>query len=161
MKNTNSLILALVTTLIINLLSACTNKQLMLEAERLQILHFIENSGLNFDTLSSGVLVHIDTSYDSTYITLSDQIMLVYTGYNLDDNNKIFVKNDTVYIKANEPYILDGWREIFLTVPNKTYGTVIFPYYTAYNKKRIASVPPYSTLVFDFYIEKIEPETQL
>jgi len=62
MKNTNSLILALVTTLIINLLSACTNKQLMLEAERLQILHFIENSGLNFDTLSSGVLVHIDTS---------------------------------------------------------------------------------------------------
>jgi len=161
MKNTNSLILALITTLIINLLSACTNKQLMLEAERLQILHFIENSGLNFDTLSSGVLVHIDTSYDSTYITLSDQIMLVYTGYNLDDNNKIFVKDDTVYIKANEPYILDGWREIFLTVPNKTYGTAIFPYYTAYNKKKIASVPPYSTLVFDFYIEKIETETKL
>ena len=157
MKNGKNIILALLTILIINIFSACTNRQLMLEAERLQILNFIQKSKLDFDTLPSGVLLHVDTSYDSIPIRQDDQVLLVYTGYNLDDNEKIFVKDDSVYFYVNDPYLLNGWRDIILTVPNKTYGTAIFPYYTAYNKKRIASVAPYSTLVFDFYVEKYEP----
>ena len=158
MKTSKPIILALL-SLVIIILASCTNRQLLLQAEQLQILKYIEESGLDFDTLPSGVLLHVDTSYDSIPITRSDEVLLVYTGYNLDDNNKIFVKNDSVYISVNDPYLLDGWRDIILSVPNKTYGTAIFPFYTAYNKKRIASVAPYSTLVFEFYLEKYEPQT--
>ncbi len=159
MKSFKPIIAAFLSLGIIIFVSSCSNRQIMLEAEKLQILQYIQESGLDFDTLSSGVLLHIDTSYDSIYINSNDQVLLVYTGYNLDDNNKIFVKDDSVYIYVNDPYLLDGWRDIILTVPNKTYGTAIFPFYTAYNKKRIASVAPYSTLVFEFYVEKYEPQT--
>ena len=160
MKTTKPIILSLFTLAAIFFVSSCTNKQILLEAEQLQILNFIQSSGLDFDTLPSGVLLHVDTSYDSTAIYPNDQVLLVYTGYNLDDNNKIFIKNDSVYIAVNDPYLLQGWRDIFLSVKNKTYGTAIFPFYTAYNKKRIANVAPYSTLVFDFYVEKYEPQNQ-
>ncbi len=160
MKTSKPILLALLSLLII-ISASCTNRQLLLQAERLQILKYIEESGLDFDTLPSGVLLHVDTSYDSIPITRNDEVLLVYTGYNLDDNNKIFVKNDSVYISVNDQLLLDGWRDIILSVPNKTYGIAIFPFYTAYNKKRIASVAPYSTLIFDFYVEKHEQQTQI
>jgi hypothetical protein len=154
MKPHKPIVLVIFTLLFILSVTNCTNKQLMLEAEQLQILNYIQNTGLDLDTLRSGVLLHVDTSLDTIPIYPNDKVLLVYTGYNLDDNNKIFVKNDSVYLPVSDPYLLDGWKDIFLTVPNKTYGTAIFPFYTAYNKKRIASVAPYSTLVFDFYVEK-------
>ncbi len=159
MKPHKTILLAILSLILVLTATNCTNKQLLLEAERLQILNYIQQTGLDFDTLSSGVLLHVDTSLDTVPIYPYDEVLLVYTGYNLDDNNKIFVKNDSIYIPVNDPYLLDGWKDIFLTVPNKTYGTAIFPFYTAYNKKRIASVAPYSTLVFDFYVEKHETQT--
>ncbi len=141
------------------LLSGCFNRQTLLEGEQLQIQNYIKSLGVDFDTLPSGVLLHVDTSYDSVYILYSDEVLLVYTGINLDDKNKVFAKDDSVYVKVNDPYLLDGWKDIFLTVKNKTKGIAIFPFYAAYDKKRIANVIPYSTLVFYFYVEKKLPDT--
>ncbi len=161
MKPSKSIILAITTLFAIIFLSSCFNRQTLLEGEQLQIQNYINSLGLDFDTLSSGVLLHVDTSYDSVYILYSDEVLLVYTGINLDDNNKVFAKDDSVYVKVNDPYLLDGWKEIFLSVKNKTKGIAIFPFYAAYDKKRIANIIPYSTLVFDFYVEKVIPDTTI
>ena len=142
------------------LLSSCFQRQLMLDQEHYQILSFIQRLGIDFDTLPSGVLYHIDTVLDTVnprHFRPDEEVMLVYTGKNLDQGNRTFVENDTVYVKINDPLLLEGWREILLTVPKSTVGQAIFPFYTAFDKKHVFNIPPYSTLYFTFYADTVPP----
>ncbi len=135
---------------------ACFQRQILIEQEKYQIRTFILKLGVKFDTTPCGVYYRIDSLADSNHIKMiqpDDTVMLVYTGYNLDKNEQIFVKNDTVFVWVNDPFLMEGWREIFLRIPHKAYGQAIFPFYTAFDKKRILNIPPYSTLYFKFYVQ--------
>ncbi len=134
-------------------LSSCMKQKILREQEELQIANFIADLGLYFEQTPNGVYYHIDSLGRGKCVKEDDVVMLVYSGYNLDDHNKAFAKNDTIYVKVNNPLLLEGWRELFLLLPRGTYGRAIFPYYTAYNKKQVTNIPPYSTLYFVFYFE--------
>ncbi len=135
------------------LLSSCMKQKILREQEKLQIDNFIADLGLYFEQTPNGVYYHVDSLGHKGCVKEDDIVMLVYSGYNLDNNNKAFALNDTIYVKVNNPMLLEGWRELFLLLPRGTYGRAIFPYYAAYNSKQVTNIPPYSTLYFVFYFE--------
>ena len=62
----------------------------------------------------------------------------------------IFVENDTFSFVVGTPEIMDGWNDILPQFNQGATGIIIFPYYEAYGKKQIGSIPPFSTLVYHF-----------
>ena len=148
MKNPARILLILVI-----LMTGCTKSKVLREQEELQIQEFIASLGVPFQTTPNGVYYHIDSLGRGDCVKSGQTVMIVYTGYNLDDNMKIFAQNDTTFVNVDNPLLLEGWREIFYLLPRGTYGKAIFPYYTAYNKKQVTTIPPYSTLYFEFYFE--------
>ncbi len=140
-------------TIIAIALTGCFKQKVLREQEEVQIKEFIAELGQPFYLTPNGVYYHIDSLGRGACIREGDSVMLVYTGYNLDENEKVFVENDTIFLNVDDPLLLEGWREIFYLLPRGTYGKAIFPYYTAYNKKQVTTIPPYSTLYFVFYFE--------
>ena len=135
------------------LFTGCMKQKILREQEQLQINNFIADLGLYFEQTPNGVYYHIDSLGKGKCVAPDETVLLVYTGYNLDDNKKIFAKNDSLYVRVNNPLLLEGWREIFLMFPRGTSGKAIFPYYDAYNSKQVTNIPPYSTLYFEFHFE--------
>ncbi len=133
--------------------SSCMKQKILREQEQLQINNFIADLGLYFEQTPNGVYYHIDSLGKGKCVDPDGTVLLVYTGYNLDDNKKVFATNDSLYVRVNNPLLLEGWREIFLMFPRGTSGKAIFPYYDAYDSKQVTNIPPYSTLYFEFHFE--------
>lgn len=94
-----------------------------------------------------------DIKSDSAIIAHNDSVKLIYTGTALQSNTQ-FAVNDTVIIIIGKTQIIEGWKNVLPHLMYRDKGILIVPFDLAYGKKQVGTIPPYSTLQFDFYISR-------
>ncbi len=131
--------------------SSCFKQRTLNELENQQITTYIDDLGLFFEVLPSGVYFH--TTYDGFGQTFDkyDQVTLLYTGYNLDKKT-IFAQNDTFQFTVGNHEILKGWNDAVYQLADGGSGILIFPYDKAFKTYQTPGNPAYSTLVYTFRI---------
>jgi len=129
--------------------NGCFKKRALNELETQQIMSYVYELGLNFDTLSSGVLFHETYKGEGRKMTENQRISVVYTGYNLDADH-YFAINDTFSFFVGDRQILPGWNDVVLKLAIGGAGIVIFPYDEAFDVYQTPDIPPYSTLIYSF-----------
>ncbi len=145
--------LAILPFLTVIIFSGCFKQKVLREQEAIQIAEYIDTMNKEFDTTTLGVLYHIDSLGSGERIDIGEFVTMKYSGINLDDDAKYFVKDDSIVFLVGSQYVLDGWTEVLTHFNRGSRGIAIFPFYAAYGDKRVNTIPPYSTLVFFFYVE--------
>ena len=103
-------------------------------------------SGLQYEVLSFGMVDEVKSP------TINDQVRCRYTGYFIDGRIFDSSKENSVIFPLNG--VIKGWSEgLQHMTPGAKYRFYI-PYYLGYGATGYASIPPYSTLIFD--VELIE-----
>ncbi len=135
--------------IIIFVFSSCFKQRTLKELESQQILSYISDLGLDFDTISSGVLLHKSYNGVGENFYENQKVKMIYSGYNLDEE-KYFVEDDSFEFFIGDRKILEGWNQTALLFAQGGSGIVIFPYDKAYGIEQTPDIPPYSTLVYFF-----------
>lgn len=131
--------------------SNCFKQRTLNELETQQVLSYIYDLGLDFDTLSSGVLYHETYFGEGSKFTKNQKITVIYNGYNLDQQ-RYFTQNDTFSFIVGNRQILPGWNDVVSQLANGGAGIVIFPYNKAFDVYQTPDIPPYSTLIYTFHL---------
>ncbi|MEA3451451.1 MAG: hypothetical protein U9Q83_06055, partial [Bacteroidota bacterium] len=102
--------------LIIIIFFSCFKQKANDELKTQQILSYISDLQLDFDTLNSGILLHRTYNGIGGYFSEGDLIEVCFTGIYLDpnngDNNGYFAQDDTFKFVIGNREILNGWNEI-------------------------------------------------
>lgn len=136
--------------------SSCFKKQANEELKTQQILSYINELQLNFDTLSSGILLHTTYRGKGKNYTQGQSVKLIFSGLYLDpnngDNNGYFSKNDTFSFYIGNREILKGWNDLITHFAPGGVGIAIFPYNKAYGNNHTPNIPANCSLVYFFRI---------
>ncbi|MBN2891504.1 MAG: FKBP-type peptidyl-prolyl cis-trans isomerase [Bacteroidales bacterium] len=131
--------------------NGCFKQRALNELETQQIMSYIYNLGLDFDTLSSGVLFHKTYLGEGNKFTKNQRVTVIYDGYNLDEE-RYFTQNDTFSFIVGNKQILPGWNDVAEQLANGGAGIVIFPYNKAFDVYQTPDIPAYSTLIYSFHL---------
>lgn len=136
--------------------SSCLKQKANQELKTQQILSYINDLQLNFDTLSSGILLHSTFSGIGDKFRNGDKVKVCFTGIYLDpnngDNNGIFAENDTFVFAVGDREVLSGWNELITHFSFGGVGIAIFPFDKAYGGDHTPMIPANCTLVYYFRI---------
>jgi FKBP-type peptidyl-prolyl cis-trans isomerase len=133
---------------------SCIKQKTLRELKNQQIRDYILASGLDFDTLNSGVICHsIFRGVGDNFID-GQKVRLVFSGEYLDPNNsdKVFkfADQDTFMFEIGDREILSAWNDLALHFAPGGSGIAIFPYNIAYGANETPNIPANSTLVYHF-----------
>ncbi len=136
--------------------SSCFKKQANEELKTQQILSYINDLRLDFDTLNSGILLHYTFRGIGKNFTQGQTVKLVFSGLYLDpkngNNNGYFAKNDTFSFYIGNREILKGWNDLITHFAPGGVGIAIFPYNKAYSNNHTPNIPANCSLVYFFRI---------
>lgn len=103
-------------------------------------------SGLQYEVIKDGMVDDVKSP------TINDQVRCRYTGYFIDGTIFDSSKENSIVFPLDG--VIKGWTEgLQYMTPGAKYRFYI-PYYLGYGATGYASIPPYSTLIFD--VELIE-----
>lgn len=116
------------------------------------------------------------TKHDSVYVKLlnaadslewrttplvSDSVQVFYQGYLMNgtrfDGNYKGVLNTTIHTPATFALnrVVNGWTSAFIHMKEGMSAELYIPYQLAYGKEEQSSIPGYSVLKFNVYLEKV------
>lgn len=135
-------------------LSSCLKKNAMKEVEDQLILNYIFDTGLDFDTTTSGAIFHKTYTGEGNFYSKNDIVPIVYDGFYLNNSSEkvYFAENDTFNLIVGSRDIMKGWNEILPKFKEGGAGIIIFPYYIAFENEHTPNIPPNSTLYYFFRI---------
>ncbi len=145
---------AILFIIILLLSTSCLKKKLNNELKTQQIFTYINDLGLDFDTIKSGILLHYTYKGTGNHYKNNDSIYVIYTGYYLapdnSSNNTKFADNDTFGFIVGDREILAGWNDIATHFAQGGAGIAIFPYNKAYGDEQTPNIPANCNLVYFF-----------
>lgn len=143
---------------LIILFSSCLKNKEIEEEEQKNIEEYIEETGLYFELDESGIYYHIVREGKGNYLSDGDNITISFTGTTIDET---FFSSDTLYsFEIGDKDIIEGWNISAKLFPEGTIAFVIIPYDLAFGKQSVGTLPPYSTLVYEFRIISGNPEIE-
>lgn len=143
-------------TILTFIFSSCFKQKANQELKTQQILSYINDLQLNFDTLGSGILLHNTFTGIGRKFRNGDKVWVCFTGIYLDpkngDNNGKFADNDTFLFSVGNREVLRGWNELITHFAPGGTGIAIFPYDKAYGNEHTPIIPANCSLVYYFRI---------
>lgn len=106
---------------------------------------YIEENNIDAVELSEGVYIHYIKKVDGPRPTLDDRIAARYKGYLTD--GKVFDSSDSSSFLLRG--VIRGWQIAFREMGVGTEAQLIIPHEAGYGSRESATIPEYSTLVFD------------
>lgn len=137
--------------LFISIFNSCLKEKTKREMEDLKILAFIDQLNVPFDTLPSGVILHVYYKGIGDLFKKGDSVTITYSAYNLDKATYL-ITDDTIKFIVGSRDLLSGWSEVLQNVGRGGNGVAIFPYYIAFGENQTSLVPQNTTIVFYFQV---------
>ena len=144
--------LKIVYIILILSLFSCLKQKTLHDLKYQELYTYIDNSGLVFSQLKSGIYLHSNFEGVGAKFRKRDRVKLVFNAAYLDDKEGLtyFAKNDTFSFVVGDREILSAWNDIVVNFSVAGSGIAVIPYDKAYGKYHTPNIPPNSNLVYFF-----------
>ena len=144
--------LKIVYIILILTLFSCLRQKTLHDLKYQQLYNYIDNSGLVFSRLKSGIYLHSNFVGVGAKFKKRDRVNLIFSAAYIDDDNNLeyFAKNDTFSFVVGDREILSAWNDIAVNFSDAGSGIAVVPYDKAYGKYHTPNIPPNSNLIYFF-----------
>lgn len=129
------------------------------------IKSYLSKKGIKAEQTKNGAFVEIENAGDAQKAQPGKVASIMYKGYFLTDNNKVFDTNmDTskghtapIDVPVGQGQVIPGWEEALPFFGKGGKGKIYVPAMLAYGPQGSqGAIPPYSNLIFDVEIRDIK-----
>jgi FKBP-type peptidyl-prolyl cis-trans isomerase len=130
-----------------------------------EIKDYMSKKGIKAQETKNGAFVVVENAGDAQKAEPGKVASIMYKGYLLDDNNKVFDTNmdpskghtDPIDVPVGQQQVIPGWEEALPYFGKGGKGKIIVPSMLGYGPQGSqGAIPPYANLIFDVEIRDVK-----
>ncbi|GEO08918.1 FKBP-type peptidyl-prolyl cis-trans isomerase [Segetibacter aerophilus] len=130
-----------------------------------EIKDYLSKKGIKAQETKNGAFVQIDNAGDAQKAQPGKVATIMYRGYLVDDNKRIFDTNmdsskghtDPLEVPVGQGQVIPGWEEALPLFGKGGKGKIFVPAMLAYGPQGSqGAIPPYANLIFDIEIRDVK-----